>query len=188
MERCRCALALTGAHNVDNAVAAAAVGFALGLDLETIASALGASMPEPGRQEVIAARGGFTIVNDAYNASPDSMRASLATFAATDVAGRRIAVLGDMGELGSFAEPCHAGVGAAAAEAGLHRLICVGELAASIAEGAAAAGMDAARISRAATVADVLEELDTLLEPGDAVLVKASHFMGLNRVVEGLVR
>ncbi|TGY67178.1 UDP-N-acetylmuramoyl-tripeptide--D-alanyl-D-alanine ligase [Enterorhabdus sp. NM05_H27] len=188
VERCRCALALTGAHNVDNAVAAAAVGFALGLDLETIASALGASVPEPGRQEVIAARGGFTIVNDAYNASPDSMRASLATFAATDVAGRRIAVLGDMGELGSFAEPCHAGVGAAAAEAGLHRLICVGELAASIAEGAAAAGMDAARISRAATVADVLEELDTLLEPGDAVLVKASHFMGLNRVVEGLVR
>ena len=61
------------------------------------------------------------------------------------------------------------------------------ELAAFIAEGAAAAGMDAARISRAATVADVLEELDTLLEPGDAVLVKASHFMGLTRVVEGLV-
>ena len=69
----------------------------------------------------------------------------------------------------------------------IQRVVCVGELAAFIAEGAAAAGMDAARISRAATVADVLEELDTLLEPGDAVLVKASHFMGLTRVVEGLV-
>lgn len=188
VERCRCALSLTGVHNVDNAVAAAAVGFALGLDLETIACALGASVPEPGRQEVIAARGGFTIVNDAYNASPDSMRASLSTFAATEVAGRRIAVLGDMGELGDFAEPCHRGVGAHAASLSLDRLICVGELAAFIAEGACEGGMDAARVGRAATVADVLEELDTLLEPGDAVLVKASHFMGLNRVVEGLVR
>lgn len=188
VEKCPCTLALTGAHNVDNAVAAASVGFALGLDLETIAAALGASVPEPGRQEVIAARGGFTIVNDAYNASPDSMRASLATFAATDVAGRRIAVLGDMGELGSFADACHRGVGARAAASSLDHLICVGDLAGAIAEGALAAGMDASRVSRAATVADVLEELDTLLEPGDAVLVKASHFMGLNRVVEGLVR
>ncbi len=188
VERCLCALSLTGAHNVDNAVAAASVGYALGLDLETIACALAASVPEPGRQEVIAARGGFTIVNDAYNASPDSMRASLSTFAATDVAGRRIAVLGDMGELGDFAEASHRGVGAHVAALPVDRLICVGELAALIVEGARAAGMDAARISRATTVADVLEELDTLLEPGDAVLVKASHFMGLNRVVEGLVR
>ena len=96
VERVPCSLSLTGAHNVDNACAAASVGFALGLDLATIAAALGDSVPEPGRQEIIAARGGFTVINDAYNASPDSMRASLATFAATDVAGRRIAVLGDM--------------------------------------------------------------------------------------------
>ncbi len=170
VERVPCALSLTGAHNVDNACAAASVGFALGLDLATIAAALGASVPEPGRQEIIAARGGFTVINDAYNASPDSMRASLATFAATDVAGRRIAVLGDMGELGSFAPACHEGVGAAAASHHLDKLICIGELARHIAAGAEAAGMDAARISRADTVADVLEELDALLEPGDAVL------------------
>ncbi len=188
VERVGCTLALSGVHNVDNACAAAAVGYALGLDLETIASALGASVPEPGRQEVIAARGGFTVINDAYNASPDSMRASLATFAATEVAGRRIAVLGDMGELGSFAQACHEGVGRAAAALPLDRLICVGELAAFIAEGARAAGMNEARIGRAGSVADVLEELDSLLEPGDAVLVKASHFMGLTRIVEGLVR
>ena len=144
VERVPCALSLTGAHNVDNACAAASVGFALGLDLATIAAALGASVPEPGRQEVIAARGGFTVINDAYNASPDSMRASLATFAATDVAGRRIAVLGDMGELGSFAPACHEGVGAAAASHHLDKLICIGELARHIAAGAEAAGMDAA--------------------------------------------
>lgn len=185
---CDCSLALTGIHNVGNACAAAAVGFALGLDAETIASVLAVSVPEPGRLEVIEAGGGFTIVNDAYNASPDSMRASLATFAATACRGRRIAVLGDMGELGEFAEQCHRGVGQLAASLPIDRLICVGELAAFIAEGARNAGMAEGAIVGARTVADVLEELDTVLEPGDIVLVKASHFMGLNRVVEGLVR
>lgn len=188
VERVPCALSLTGAHNVDNACAAASVGFALGLDLATIAAALGASVPEPGRQEVIAARGGFTVINDAYNASPDSHArlGSRPSPPRTWPAGR-IAVLGDMGELGSFAPACHEGVGAAAASHHLDKLICIGELARHIAAGAEAAGMDAARISRADTVADVLEELDALLEPGDAVLVKASHFMGLTRIVEGLV-
>lgn len=187
IERTSCALALQGVHNVANACAAAAVGRALGLSLPVLAQVLGASVPESGRQEVLRARGGFTVINDAYNASPDSMRASLATFASQAVAGRRIAVLGDMGELGDYADACHRGVGQAAAEAHLDKLVCVGELAALIAEGAADAGMDPARIVGARTVADVLEELDGRLEPGDAVLVKASHFMGLNRVVEGLV-
>ncbi|MCI8452944.1 UDP-N-acetylmuramoyl-tripeptide--D-alanyl-D-alanine ligase [Enterorhabdus sp. P55] len=182
-----CALALRGLHNVANACAAAAVGFALGLAPDEVARALAGSLPEAGRQEVIAARGGFTIVNDAYNANPDSMRASLATFCSLVVPGRRYAVLGDMGELGDFAAECHRGVGRAAAGLPLDGLICVGELASLIAEGAVAAGMDERKITRAATVADVLGELDVLLEPGDAVLVKASHFMGLERVAEGLV-
>lgn len=187
LERTPCALALQGAHNVANACAAAAVGRARGLTLSVIARALAGSVPEAGRQETVVARDGFVVINDAYNASPDSMRASLATFAAMTVNGRRIAVLGDMGELGDFADACHRGVGEAAAAAPLDQLVCVGSLAALIAEGAEAAGMDPARIVRAHTVADVLEELDGRLESGDAVLVKASHFMELNRVVEGLV-
>lgn len=134
---CPGSLSLTGAHNVDNACAAASVGFALGLDLATIAAALGDSVPEPGRQEVIAARGGFTVINDAYNASPDShARLGLRPSPPRDVAGRRIAVLGDMGELGSFAPACHEGVGAAAASHHLDKLICIGELARHIAAGA----------------------------------------------------
>ena len=152
-----------------------------------MAEALAHAEPEAGRQEVLAARGGFTVVNDAYNANPDSMRASLTTFCALEVPGRRVAVLGDMGELGDFARACHAGVGELAGTLPLDRLVCVGELAMRIADAAEAAGMDAARIVRAATVSDVLGEMDTYLEPGDAVLVKASRFMGLERVVEGLV-
>ncbi|WP_165171152.1 UDP-N-acetylmuramoyl-tripeptide--D-alanyl-D-alanine ligase [Adlercreutzia sp. ZJ242] len=187
VERATCHLSLRGLHNVGNACAAAAVGRSLGIDLGAIASALASSVPESGRQEVLAARGGFSIVNDAYNANPDSMRASLSTFCALDVPGRRVAVLGDMGELGDFAPACHRGIGEVAAGLPLDLLICVGELSRGIAQGALDAGMDPARVMRADAVAEVLEELDVYLEKGDAVLVKASHFMGLTRVVEGLV-
>lgn len=187
VETAPCALNLRGLHNVSNACAAAAVGRASGMTLSAVADALAHAEPEAGRQEVLRARGGFTVVNDAYNANPDSMRASLNTFCALEVPGRRVAVLGDMAELGDFARACHAGIGELAARLPLDRLVCVGELAACIADAAEKAGMDAGRIVRAATISDVLGELDTCIEPGDAVLVKASHCMGLERVVEGLV-
>lgn len=187
VERAACHLSLRGMHNVHNACAAAAVGRRLGLSLDVIARALESSVPESGRQEVIAARGGFTIVNDAYNANPDSMRASLSTFCALSVRGRRVAVLGDMGELGDFARACHEGIGRVAATLPLDLLVCVGELSEHIAAAAEEAGMDKSRVVRVRTVADVLEVLDAYLEKDDAVLVKASHFMGLTRVVEGLV-
>ncbi len=182
-----CTLGLRGLHNVSNAVSAAAVGLMAGMDLATIAHALEGALPETGRQEVLSARGGFTVVNDAYNANPDSMRASLSTFCAMEVSGQRIAVLGDMGELGDFAQACHEGIGQVAAGLPLDLLVCVGELAQHIAEGAERAGMDVRKIVRAGSIAEVLGELDACVQPGDAVLVKASHFMGLTRVVEGLV-
>lgn len=185
--RAACALNLRGMHNVSNACAAAAVGLLLGMDVDAVARALATAEPEAGRQEVLKARGGYTVVNDAYNANPDSMRASLNTFSALKVPGRRIAVLGDMGELGDYAPACHRGVGELVACLPIDRLVCVGELAQGIAEGAEACGMDPQRIVRAASLPDVLGDLDATLEPGDAVLVKASHFMGLERVVEGLV-
>lgn len=186
-ERCSCTVGLQGMHNVANACAAAAVARSLGMPLAQIAEALAKAMPESGRQERLRARNGAMVINDAYNANPDSMRASLATFCATDVRGSRYAVLGDMGELGSFADACHRSVGAYAATCGIDYLVCVGELSALIAEGALDAGFPQDRILMAHTVADVLEILDARLEPEDAVLVKASHFMGLTRVVEGLV-
>lgn len=182
-----CSLTLRGLHNVSNACAAAAIGRSCGIPLVTCADALATSQPEAGRQEVLQARGGFTVVNDAYNANPDSMRASLATFCALDVPGKHVAVLGDMGELGDYAPACHAGVGAYAATLPLDRLVCVGELARHIADAAEGAGMNPERIVRADSLSEVFGDLDVCVEPGDAVLVKASHFMGLTRVVEGLV-
>ncbi|MFR8046992.1 MAG: glutamate ligase domain-containing protein [Eggerthella lenta] len=172
---------------MSNACAATAVGRACGIPLAVCADALAHAEPEAGRQEVLRARGGFTVVNDAYNANPDSMRASLATFCALDVPGKHVAVLGDMGELGSYAPACHAGIGEFAATLPLDRLVCVGELSLHIADAAERAGMDPQRIVRAGSLSEVFGDLDACVEPGDAVLVKASHFMGLTRVVEGLV-
>lgn len=187
VERCACTLGLRGLHNVSNACSAAAVGRQAGMTLEKIAAALAEALPESGRQEVVAARGGFTVVNDAYNANPESMKASLATFCSMKVPGRRFAVLGDMGELGDYAQACHEGVGRAAAGLPLDYLVCVGELSRHIAAAAQEAGMDSDRVICVDSIAEVLGELDVLVHPGDAVLVKASHFMGLSRVVEGLV-
>ncbi len=185
-QRVSCHLSLRGIHNVGNACAAAAVGLALGIDIESVAEALSRSLPEIGRLQTVRAREGFTIINDAYNANPDSMRASLSLLASTDVAGKRYAVLGDMGELGDIAIECHKGIGEYAATLDLDALICVGELSRNIASAARAAGMQQDRIIEADTVADVLDAIEGRLEADDMLLVKASNFMGLNRVVEGL--
>lgn len=185
-QRVSCYLSLRGIHNVGNACAAAAVGLALGIDIESVAEALSRSLPETGRLQTVRAREGFTIINDAYNANPDSMRASLSLLASTDVAGKRYAVLGDMGELGDIAIECHKGIGEYAATLDLDALICVGELSRNIASAARAAGMQQDRIIEADTVADVLDAIEGRLEADDTLLVKASNFMGLNRVVEGL--
>ena len=186
-ESATCSLALSGLHNVHNACAAAAVGLAAGLSLEVIVEALGAAKPESGRQEMLTAREGFTVVNDAYNANPDSMRAALNTFAAMHVTGSRIAVLGDMGELGDFGPAGHREMGALAAALGIDRLVSVGDLGSLIAEAAKEGGMPEDRVFRTADAAGALEVVKGLVGPGDAVLVKASHSVGLERVVEGLV-
>lgn len=183
-----CALELRGIHNVSNACSAAAVGLAAGMTAEQVAAALAGAQAEAGRQEVLTTPAGVTVVNDAYNANPDSMRASLSTFAALDVVGRRIAVLGDMGELGDFAPALHEEVGAFAAGCALDKLVCVGELSQGIAAGATAAGMPAERIAVVGDWEEALAHVERGLAAGDAVLVKASHFMGLERVVEGLVK
>ena len=187
IERIQCHLALSGAHNISNACAAAAVGRALDISLEDIAKALGRSVPEAGRQEMLTARDGFKVLNDTYNANPDSMRASLAAFGAMKLTGKRYAVLGDMGELGDIARQCHEGVGRTVAQLPIDALICIGDMSYYIAEGAKAAGMPEERISHVDSVADVLLLLEGRLSDDDAVLVKASHFMELDRVVEGLL-
>lgn len=187
VERVSCALALRGVHNVGNACVAAAVGLEAGMGLAEVAHALERAQPEGGRQEVLDAQRGFTVINDAYNASPDSMRASLSLLASMDVAGRRVAVLGDMGELGSFAPEAHVSVGAFAAASGVDCLVCVGELSRLIAQGAREAGLPESSVHSMPSCEDALAFLRGFLAPGDVVLVKASHSMELDRVAKGLL-
>lgn len=187
VDRMECKLSLRGIHNVSNACSAAAVGYLAGMSLEEIVAALEASMPEGGRQEILHSDQGFTVINDAYNANPDSMRASLSLLKAMRVEGRRFAVLGDMGELGSFAPAAHESVGRFAARANIDFLICVGELARLIGQAAQSAGFAPERIHVVDTREEALAFLREHIAPGDTLLLKASHFMELDRIAKELL-
>jgi len=177
-------LAFAGRHNAINALAAAAVGAALGFTLEEIARGLAAARPIGGRgvwREV----GGVRILDDTYNANPVSVRAALETVAARRDAGRLVAVLGDMLELGGIAEEAHREIGRAVVAAGADELVGVGHLALLAVEAAREAGLAEAR--HATTFEDTVAYLLKRLVPGDTVLVKGSRGMRLERVVDALV-
>lgn len=180
-------LSLPGRYNVMNALAAAAVGSYLGMAADEIAAGLAAAKGSGMRMEVEHARSGITVVNDAYNANPDSMCAALDTVRDMDCSGRHVAVLGDMGELGDDEVRMHENVGRHAFDSGVDLLVCVGTLSEGIARGALSAGMDPQAVKHFATVDEALEFLSSGLAQGDLVLVKASRFMGLERIVKGVV-
>lgn len=182
-----CLLSLRGAHNVKNAVAAASVGASFGIDIDTILAALESSQPESGRQEHIHTQKGFTVINDTYNANPASMKAALSVLSKYEVPGKRIAVLGDMGELGEFSQSYHEEVGHVAAALSFDRLICVGDLARFIAGAAREAGMDADKVRSFDSIQGALTDLHDSVGSDDVVLVKASRFMELERIVGGLI-
>lgn len=180
---------LSGNHAIHNACAAAAVGVSAGLSLEEISSALASVAPLEGRSRITMTPAGIVVIDDAYNANPDSMGASLRSFAAMSVSGRRICVLGDMGELGDFEREGHTLMGTLVAALGFDYLICVGASAEKyLAHAAAQSGMDSGHIVCVSDAERALEVLEGYIRPGDAILVKASHSVGLSVVVKGLVR
>jgi UDP-N-acetylmuramoyl-tripeptide--D-alanyl-D-alanine ligase len=136
----------------------------------------------PLRGEVVELPGGARVLNDCYNANPLSMRAALTDLASLDVEGRRIAVLGDMLELGPDELALHREIGAAADAAGVDVLVTVGPLAAAMLEAFDGEGMAVADAGEAAVA------VGELIGPGDAVLVKASRGVGLEVVAEELTR
>jgi UDP-N-acetylmuramoyl-tripeptide--D-alanyl-D-alanine ligase len=167
---------------VHNALAAAATGLAAGVPDGAILAGLAAVGTAAHRGEIVRVAG-VAIVDDAYNASPGSVRAALELL--SGLPGRRIAVLGEMLELGSEADEGHRGVGEVAAGI-VDLLVVVGDGAAAIAAGAAAAGLVPDRIVRVADPAGAVDHLRHRLRGGDVVLVKASRGIALERVVEGL--
>ncbi len=181
-------LHLIGRHQVGNALAALACADVLGVDLTAAAAALAAVEPTAGRLRPLAA-GPLRVLDDTFNAAPQSAVAALSALAAMAPAGRRAAVLGDMLELGATAAEGHRHVGAAVAAAGVSWLVTVGPLAADIALGAERAGLPTERIHRLSCRAQVLSLLPGLLDataPGTTILVKGSHALGLEEVVSSM--
>jgi len=180
-------LPVPGRHNVYNALAAASVGLRLAVTLEKVSEGLAGASTQAMRMESFTAASGVLVINDAYNANPSSMAAAVDTLAQVKVAGRRVAVLGDMAELGSLTELAHFRIGEQVAGLPIDALVTVGAKARRIADGAKAKGMAADAVRPCQTVDEAVEVLDDLLVPGDAVLVKASRVMGLEAVVDGIV-
>jgi UDP-N-acetylmuramoyl-tripeptide--D-alanyl-D-alanine ligase len=183
-------LSLHGAHHVSNALAAAAVALELGLDLDSVAAALaGVEAVSRWRMQVSERADGLVVINDAYNANPESMKAALAALEAIGSGGdrRMHAVLGVMAELGPTAATAHRELGAAAALIGVHRLVVVGAAATGIADGAIEAGLEPAQVSVVDDVGEAVSLLERDLGQGDVVLVKASRSADLQRVAEALL-
>ncbi len=170
---------------IANALLAAAVGRECGLTMDEIARGLQAVQLPGARMRVEKAQGAW-IINDAYNANPDSMKAALTALREFPGAARRLAVLGSMGELGSHAAGLHYGIGEFAARQGVAFLIVVGPHADAYARGARAAGLESSQIITALDAKEATAALKPLLREGDAVLIKGSHFMGLEWVVGAL--
>lgn len=175
-------LPVPGLHMVRNALLAAATGRFFGLSLEECAEGIRNLRLTKGRLEQKLVRG-IHILDDSYNANPDSMAAALRTLVEMPGGGARIAVLGRMGELGAESESGHRRIGELAAELGLDCLITVGDEAAII---AAAALPDVKVVAPEMTIEGAVNALKMVARPGDVVLIKGSRSARMERVVEGL--
>ena len=164
------------AHNLQNALAAIAIGTALDVPPAEMSQRTSRITFSRLRGELIELAGEILVVNDCYNANPTSMRAALEHLASLDAAGRHVAVLGEMRELGSNAEGYHREIGAHARQLGVEPILGVGELARDYAPDAWAPDAEAA-----------IPLAEAMVEPGDAVLVKGSRAVGLELVTDELV-
>ena len=176
-------LPVVGLHNAMNACAAIAACTVLDASVESIVSGLARARP-PGRRLRLSSipESDATLLDDCYNANPASTIAALATLKELAPAGHRIAVLGDMRELGNEAAAGHRDVGIEAARSGVKLLVAFGTEARDIADGARQAGLDAARIFQTTDPAEAAARVRSVIEPKDLVLVKASRGTRLERV------
>lgn len=185
---CAVETALIGRGNLLNILAAIAVALEYGVPLADVPEAVRALKPADRRGVVHRLASGVTLVDDSYNSSPSALRVALETIAGDTRARRRIAVLGEMLELGSQATEMHEACGRAAAQAGLDRLVTVGgEPALALATAAIAAGLPAASVEYVPTSPEAAARLAGTLREGDLVLVKGSRGIGTDAVVRALM-
>lgn len=182
-EAARYRLAMLGTHNITNSLAAATVGTLVGLPLHRIAEALNEFRPSQMRGQ-IEDRNGTIWINDAYNASPTSMRAALHMLVEAGKGRRTIAILGDMLELGEDGPLLHEHIGELFVALGCDILCTIGELGRHIAEGARAAGLSEDRCYSFPKLEQAVPTLRLIIQPGDVVLVKGSRGMQMERIFD----
>jgi UDP-N-acetylmuramoyl-tripeptide--D-alanyl-D-alanine ligase len=182
---CRAVLPVPGLHMVQNAMLAVAAGRIFGLSLEECAAGLTAAPLARARLQIKNIRG-VQFIDDSYNANPDSTKAALRTLAELDTDGRRIAVLGQMSELGAESTRGHEDVGRTAASLGIDQLIALGQDSAAIASAARAAGLQDSRV--VATAGEAAELLGSVTQTGDLVLIKGSRAARTEQVLEEFVK
>jgi UDP-N-acetylmuramoyl-tripeptide--D-alanyl-D-alanine ligase len=180
-------LPLLGAHNAFNALAASAAAAAMAVPIESIAAGLAAVTPEPGRLCVTQGEQ-MAVIDDTYNANPNSMAAALLTLKEAGASRQTVAVLGDMLELGEESETAHLGVGRMVPRSGIDLLVTLGHRGVLIGQGAMDAGFPAKRLLVAADQRHAAQLVLERYEKGAVVLVKGSRGMAMERVVEGLLR
>jgi UDP-N-acetylmuramoyl-tripeptide--D-alanyl-D-alanine ligase len=170
-----------GLHMVQNAMLAVAAGRVFGLSLEDCAAGLAATPLTQARLQIREING-VQFIDDSYNANPDSMKAALRTLTELETDGRRIAVLGHMGELGAESDRGHSEVGEAAAQLRINQLITIGDRAAAIARAANAAGLTS--VTEANSHEEAANILSESASRGDLVLIKGSRAARVERVLE----
>ena len=171
-------LNVPGLHNVRNALAAATAAYAFGIVPKAIAAGIAAYRAVKGRLQRKRLQSGATLIDDTYNANPESMKAAIAVLAAH--AGRKVFVMGDMGELGDTASALHAAIGVFAKRAGVERLFALGDLSTEAVCGFGDGG------AHFATIEDLVEAIAGVLGRDTTLLIKGSRFMRMERVVEAL--
>lgn len=182
-ERLELNLQVPGRHSALNAAAATAVAYALGVDPACIQEGLSSFTGSDMRSQVLIAPGGYTVINDAYNASPTSVPPALELLA--QASGRKLFVFGDMLELGPFAQQAHEDIGRLAVRHGIEFMVGVGPMAAVAVDYAAQSGVETYKTDDADGAAILVRQH---VQAGDTVLAKGSRGMGLERVVQELLR
>ena len=178
----RCSLKQPGEHNIYNALAAVCAGLNMGLAEFEIARGIENCVYTSSRLE-ISEHNGMEIINDCYNSSPDSVRAALRVMANT-LKSRKVAVLGDILEMGEYAKDAHFDLGKTVKDMGIDFLITAGSNAKYIAEGAKSLGME--NVVSYATTDELVSDINNLVKPDDCILVKASHGMEFYKVTEAI--
>lgn len=177
---------LPGIHNVYNALSAIAVARLFGMEARDIRKGLMSFKPSKMRMDIINLNNGIKLINDAYNANPESMKAAIDVLKSMKSNGRRICILGDMLELGEISAEEHYKTGMYAASAGTDILIAAGSFSDDMKKGAEASGMDRSNIYTFSAAKEVLPHLKDIIKPGDVILVKGSRGMKMECIVDFL--